>query len=74
MITTKYTARAPRPGKRYVRTISPGKEYAWCVRDRVDPRYDCQQGFCDAADLTDAVRRAADARYGFSPSYVEWPE
>lgn len=73
MITTLHTSRR-RGGRRYVRTVLPGRDYAWCVQCADDPRYDAQQGICTVDDLTDAVRRAADARYGFSPSYVEWPE
>jgi hypothetical protein len=77
MITTVYTSNlivgAPcRIGDRFVRTVRLGEHYAWCIRDSKDHRYDVQQGFCDREDLPDDVRRAADARYGFIPSYVEW--
>lgn len=78
MITTTYTAKlvigAPcRIGDRFVRTVRLGAQYAWCIRDAIDHRYDVQQGFCDREDLPDNVRKAADARHGFIPSYVEWP-
>lgn len=54
-------------------TVRLGSEYAWCVRDKMDHRYDVQQGLCHADDLPVQVRKAADARYGEIPSYVEWP-
>lgn len=78
MITTTYTAQlivggARRIGDRFVRTVVAGQTYAWCVRDKLDHRYDVQQGFCSAEDLPNKVRKAADARLGFIPSYVEWP-
>jgi hypothetical protein len=76
MITTTYRSgncRPEREGDRFVRTVRPCAQYAWCVRDAIDHRYDVQQGFCDREDLPDNVRRAADARFGFIPSYVEWP-
>lgn len=62
-----------REGDRFVRTVRLGSEYAWCVRDKMDHRYDVQQGLCHADDLPVQVRKAADARYGEIPSYVEWP-
>lgn len=73
MHTAKYMASSPhRIGDRFVRTLLPGKSYAWCIRDAVDHRYDVQQGLCDREDLPDDVRKAADARFGHFPSYVEW--
>jgi hypothetical protein len=63
-----------RPGKRYVRTIQPAATYAWCVQCADDHRYDTMQGTCDAEDLPEAVRKAADARNGHFPSYVEWTQ
>lgn len=76
MIEATYTSdkNPRRHGDRFVRAVVPGKNYAWCVRDALDHRYDVQQGTCDAEDLPDDVRKAADKRYGFSPSYVEWKE
>ena len=73
--TTYHSHRADIPqrvGDRFVRTVKPGVEYAWCVRDAVDHRYDVQQGFCEASDVPENIRKAADARYGSTPSYVEW--
>ena len=63
-----------RVGGRFVRTVKPGIEYAWCVRDAVDKRYDVQQGFCGAEDVPESIRNAADERQGHCPSYVEWPK
>lgn len=79
MITVAYTSNllvggAHRIGDRFVRTVRLGAEYAWCIRDKIDHRYDVQQGFCHADDLPVHVRKAADARYGSIPSYVEWPK
>lgn len=75
MITILFTTTKQwRPGDRFVRTVRLGAQYAWCIRDAVDRRYDVQQGTCDAGDLPVDVRKAADARYGYVPSYVEWPK
>lgn len=75
MITVSYCSkREGRDGDRFVRTVRLGTEYAWCIRDKFDHRYDVQQGFCDASDLPVNVRKAADARHGTSPSYVGWPK
>lgn len=75
MITVAYcSTRLGREGDRFVRCVRLGSEYAWCIRDKFDHRYDVQQGFCDRGDLPDDVREAADERHGFIPSYVEWPK
>lgn len=75
MISVTYVARIlGREGDRFVRTVRLGSEYAWCIRHATDHRYDVAQGFCHADDLPVDVRRAADARHGEIPSYVEWPK
>lgn len=78
MIDTTSTADAYEPGlvrSRYVRApLVGGGRYAWCeVGD--DRRYDLRQGRCDAFDLPDDVRQAADVQRasGVWPYYVEWP-
>jgi hypothetical protein len=80
MITILFQAKACHPkrlGDRFVRAIGNCRGvtgYAWCVRDALDKRYDVQQGTCDADDLPEDVRKAADAQRMYIPSYVEWPE
>jgi hypothetical protein len=80
MITILYSAAIGgrrKPGDRFVRAIGNCRGvtgYAWCVRDALNHRYDVQQGTCDAEDLPEDVRKAADARRMYTPSYVEWPE
>lgn len=64
--------KAQREGTRFVRRA--GDEYAWCIRDALDLRYDIKQGRCDATDLPADIRKAADEREGFWPPYVEWPQ
>lgn len=58
-------------GDRFVMAVFPSG-YAWCLRG-VDRRYDIAQGTCDASDMPDDVRAAADRRRGHAFSYVEWP-
>jgi hypothetical protein len=65
---------AQREGKRYVRTLRPNAEYVWCVRDALDPRYDVQQGTCNAEDVPKHIRALADLQQGRAFSYVEWPK
>lgn len=69
---TTYTARSydpTKPYRRYVRN-DHGDGYRWC---ETDGRWDVRQGSVDASELPDDVRAAADARCGWSPPYVEWP-
>lgn len=81
MITVTYKAqnyKNQREGARMVRASSAaigGKpvSYAWLIRDALDLRYDIQQGRCDAEDLPDAVREAAEALAGQAFDYVDWP-
>jgi len=81
MIIVTYKAQNYRnqvEGTRFVRASSgfgrlPGCYYSWCIRDALDLRYDVQQGRCDAEDLPDAVREAAEALAGQAFGYVEWP-
>lgn len=70
---TSVRATPDREGKRYVRAVVKGTEYAWCVQDAKDKRYDVQQGTCSADDLPADVRQAADDRQSYIPSYVDWP-
>jgi hypothetical protein len=56
---------------RYVRRQAPGL-YAFCEGGD-DRRFDLRQGYVDAAEIPEAVRKAADARAGYWPSYVSWP-
>jgi hypothetical protein len=55
---------------RYVR--NSGGEYLFCEVGQ-DRRYDIRQGTVSGRELPDDVRKAADARRGLWPSYVEWP-
>lgn len=73
MFTALYVGSRKR-GKRYVRALLPGVQYAYCIQCANDPRYDAEQGVCDAADVPERLQKAADARYGHFPSYVEWPD
>jgi hypothetical protein len=47
--------------------------YVWCVRDKFHTNYDLLQGTCDAEDLPEDVRLAADVLLGRAFGYVEWP-
>lgn len=76
-IKVTYTAKGDKiEGDRFVRAVFTNdpafKYYAWCIRG-LDLRYDAQQGTCDAHDLPQDVREAADRRLGHAFSYVEWP-
>jgi hypothetical protein len=72
-----YTAKRYDPAiahRRYVRAVigEPG-QYRWCEVNQHWPQWDMRQGSVRAQELPEAVRVAADARLGWSPSYVEWP-
>jgi hypothetical protein len=76
MIVT-YTAKRYDPAiahRRYVRAVmgEPGN-YRWCEVNPAQPNWDMRQGSVAGDELPDDVRAAADARLGWSPSYVEWP-
>jgi hypothetical protein len=57
-------------GKRFVRATYPAG-FFWCLRGAC--MHDIAQGTCDASDLPDDVREAAEARMSRAFSYVEWP-
>lgn len=61
-------------GARMVRRNAIGSGYRWCEQSSVNPRYDVAQGTCEASDLPDDVRAAADALQGQFFGYVRWPE
>jgi hypothetical protein len=74
MIKKTYTARGDKiDGMRFVRACHP-TGYVWCIQSNSAKRYDLQQGTCDAEDLPDDVRAAADSLLGRAFSYVEWPQ
>lgn len=54
---------------RYVQ--NRGGAYHFCETNA--KRWDIRQGRVEAADLPEAVRKAADAAAGVFPSYVVWP-
>ena len=73
MIKAFYISSTYRPGlveKRYVRFDLSGR-YLWVEADADGS--DMRHGWCDADDLPPAIRRLADERAGFFPSYVDWP-
>ena len=78
-IKITYTARGDKikgEGTRFVRACFPANSqdcYAWCIRSDSNKRYDLQQGTCDAVDIPDDVRAAADKLIGHAFGYVEWP-
>lgn len=68
-----YTSPTYRPHlveRRYVRFDSSGR-YLWVETDA--GCLDVRQGWCDTADLPEAIRGLADTRAGTIPGYVEWP-
>ena len=70
-IKTTYRAKAHTgTGTRFVRATPDG--YAWCIRGETG--YDVEQGTCDASDIPQHIREAADARRGHAFGYVEWPQ
>jgi hypothetical protein len=80
-IKITYTARGDKikgEGTRFVRaafTNDPASAcYAWCIRSNSNKRHDLQQGTCDAHDLPDDIRAAADRLSGHAFGYVEWPQ
>jgi hypothetical protein len=73
MIKTTYTS--PRSGNtsRYVAKDAVGAGYHWCEQcDKT--RFDLAQGTCDADDLPDDVKQAADELKNTWPNYVVWPK
>ncbi len=64
----------PRDGelKRYVRKDVTGAGYSWCEKQR-ESRWDYAQGTCEASDLSEEIRAAADAQRGQYFGYVDWP-
>lgn len=76
MIRPTYTASTYDPGVAYARYVragrGPGDFYFFCEVDPVS-RLDVRQGVVDRDDVPASIRAAADARYGFFPSYVDWP-
>ena len=71
MIKTNF--RIAKGDKRYVRLDRISYCYRWCEVLDTRRSYDCAYGICDAEDLSDSVRIAADNAAGTYPSYVEWP-
>lgn len=56
---------------RYVRRSATCETYYFCETDA--KRWDIRQGTVNAAELPETVRKAADVRAGYFPSYVAWP-
>lgn len=76
MITVTYTAKRYKPeeiAQRYVRRDPIGDGYTWCEQWAKNKAYDLRQGTCDASDLPDDVRAAADAQRKQYFGSVEWP-
>lgn len=73
MIDVTHSDRRYAPDKVRRRYVRWGwKRYFWCeVGD--DRRYDLRQGSCDAADLTEDILEAVEARRGHAFAFVEWP-
>lgn len=74
-LTVTHQARDYDPAKvtdRYVRTDLSGG-FVFCEVVGGDRRFDVRQGTVTEDDLPEYVLKAALARSGFYPSYVEWP-
>ena len=78
----KYQAAVYDPNRQYARYVRAVGDkftitgYSFCeVGDdpKSERRYDIRQGTVASHEIPDAVRSAADARFGIYPSYVDWP-